>query len=343
MRKSIRAYSLALTLALCLQPMTQAAAETLRFGMKGEEVRTLQEALIDQKYLSGKADGIFGSATEQAVLSFQKDHQLTEDGLAGSKTQSKLYGKQKSGLFSGDYSTIRETSDTDRIRLLQQTLISMNYLKTTVDGEYGSATRAAVKTFQRSQKLREDGLAGKKTLKALEKAAASGHRYESALDRAEALPDSAGKMDAPAKSSIELLHWYNDVKPSLKATSKLTVYDPDSRLGWTVKIHSRGRHCDVEPATLQDTQIMLKAFDGKHTWKQKGVYVRLPDGRWTVGSTHSMPHLSSYVRDNGLDGHVCIHFFRDMDECMEQDPAYGANNQRTIRTLWKKVSGETVT
>ena len=45
---------------------------TLRSGMEGDEVRRLQQALIDQGYLSGTADGIFGTHTENAVRAFQK-------------------------------------------------------------------------------------------------------------------------------------------------------------------------------------------------------------------------------------------------------------------------------
>ena len=66
MRKRLRILSLILTLAVCGTALPT-GAETLRFGMRGEEVRVLQQALIDQNYLSGRADGIFGAATEQAV------------------------------------------------------------------------------------------------------------------------------------------------------------------------------------------------------------------------------------------------------------------------------------
>ena len=162
------------------------------------------------------------------------------------------------------------------------------------------------------------------------------------MEDADPLPAGAGRAAAPDKGSIQLLHWYKDVKPSLKHKAILTIYEPGSGLSWKLMVHSRGRHCDAEPATMTDTQIMLKAFGNKNTWNQKGVYVQLPDGRWTIGATHTYPHLTGYIKDNGFEGHLCVHFFRDMEECMEKDPNYGVSNQRTIRRLWKKVSGETV-
>ena len=59
---------------------------TLRRGMTGETVRALQQRLITLGYLSGTADGIYGTATAEAVYNFQKRNGLTRDGVAGNKT-----------------------------------------------------------------------------------------------------------------------------------------------------------------------------------------------------------------------------------------------------------------
>jgi len=131
------------------------------------------------------------------------------------------------------------------------------------------------------------------------------------------------------------------VKPSIKAGQTILVYDPATKLSWTLRLMSLGRHADSEPLTLQDTQTMEKAFGG-NTWTQKAVYVKLPDGRWTVASTHSMPHLSGSIKDNGFNGHLCVHFLRDMDEAQKNDPSYGVSNQKTIRAKWKELTGETI-
>ena len=84
---------------------------------------------------------------------------------------------------------------------------------------------------------------------------------------------------------------------------------------------------------------MLKAFGGVNTWTQKAVYVNLPDGRWTIGSTHDMPHQSGSVKNNDFNGHLCVHFLRDMAEAQQNDPNYGVSNQQTIRTYWKRWTG----
>ena len=86
----------------------------------------------------------------------------------------------------------------------------------------------------------------------------------------------------------------------------------------------------------------VQAFGGRNTWDQKGGYVRLPNGIWTIGSTHDMPHDSGSIKENGFNGHLCVHFLRNMDEAMQNDPNYGVDNQKTIRALWKKLSGEEI-
>ena len=88
---------------------------------------------------------------------------------------------------------------------------------------------------------------------------------------------------------------------------------------------------------------MIKAFGGVNTWNQKAVYVKLPDGRWTIGSTHDMPHDSSTIKNNDFGGHLCVHFLRDMSEAQKNDPKYGVANQETIRSFWKSLTGQNIT
>ncbi|HWR44485.1 peptidoglycan-binding protein [Sporomusa sp.] len=61
-----------------------------RYGMKGDEVKKLQEQLIKAGFLQGKADGIFGKATYMAVKSFQETSKLDADGIVGDKTIAAL-------------------------------------------------------------------------------------------------------------------------------------------------------------------------------------------------------------------------------------------------------------
>ena len=60
-------------------------APRLMVGSTGDEVRRLQAALRpDEAHL--KIDGVFGRATEAAVMRFQRRHGLDQDGIVGPRT-----------------------------------------------------------------------------------------------------------------------------------------------------------------------------------------------------------------------------------------------------------------
>ena len=66
----------------------------LKSGSEGEEVRILQLRLKELGYLDGEADGIYGSSTRSAVEAFQRRNGLSVDGIAGKKTQGRLYSAE---------------------------------------------------------------------------------------------------------------------------------------------------------------------------------------------------------------------------------------------------------
>lgn len=65
----------------------------LRKGMTGGDVKTLQRLLFADGYSVGKCgdDGDFGNDTEKAVLRYQQDHALSQDGIAGVNTLTALW------------------------------------------------------------------------------------------------------------------------------------------------------------------------------------------------------------------------------------------------------------
>ncbi len=57
-----------------------------KMGSTGEEVRKIQKKLKELGYLSGTVDGIYGSKTKKAVISFQKNCGIAADGICGPTT-----------------------------------------------------------------------------------------------------------------------------------------------------------------------------------------------------------------------------------------------------------------
>ena len=63
---------------------------TLKKGARGNITKLLQEKLVSLGYNTNGVDGIFGSGTEKAVISFQKNKGLVADGIVGQNTWRKL-------------------------------------------------------------------------------------------------------------------------------------------------------------------------------------------------------------------------------------------------------------
>lgn len=66
-------------------------ATVLKLGDTSDDVKKMQEKLIELGYDVSKATGYFGTETEAAVKAFQKKNDLEDDGIAGKGTLSKLY------------------------------------------------------------------------------------------------------------------------------------------------------------------------------------------------------------------------------------------------------------
>ena len=79
-----------------------------KMGSRGTEVKNIQTRLKNWGYYTGAVDGIYGTATKNAVIKFQKKNGLTPDGIAGPATLAKIGlpsggNSNSGGTGSGDY------------------------------------------------------------------------------------------------------------------------------------------------------------------------------------------------------------------------------------------------
>ncbi|MEA5058545.1 MAG: peptidoglycan-binding protein [Candidatus Pelethousia sp.] len=81
---------------------SDAEANALTLGMKGDTITKVQAKLKSLGYLSGKATGYYGSATEEAVKAFQKRNKLTSDGKVGRYTMQAIFSDSAKAAAS-DY------------------------------------------------------------------------------------------------------------------------------------------------------------------------------------------------------------------------------------------------
>jgi methionine-rich copper-binding protein CopC len=133
-------------------------------GCTGDAVKTLQDKLNTLGYNSGNVDGIFGAKTYAAVTAFQKANSLGVDGIVGKLTWGKLYGV--SPAMPVETTTVvgrpmvSYGSRGDAVRKLQELLNALGYDCGSVDGIFGSKTKAAVLAFQKANGLGMDGIVG---------------------------------------------------------------------------------------------------------------------------------------------------------------------------------------
>lgn len=95
----------ALITIITLSLFTCCVSGLSKMGSRSEEVRQIQEQLQNLGYYGGNIDGIFGIATKNAVMNFQRDNGLSVDGIAGEKTLKALGIGSSSNNSFGDYSS----------------------------------------------------------------------------------------------------------------------------------------------------------------------------------------------------------------------------------------------
>jgi peptidoglycan hydrolase-like protein with peptidoglycan-binding domain len=128
----------AVVLALAVPSAAAYAARfpTQSLGDRGTDVAAIQGLLAAHDIVI-PVDGIFAAATVDAVRSFQAANGLTVDGIVGDTTWLKLIV------------ALNGASTGPAVEALQRELISKRRAPVTMDGVYGVATRAAVRSFQR--------------------------------------------------------------------------------------------------------------------------------------------------------------------------------------------------
>ncbi len=304
----------------------------LRYGSEGAEVTTLQNKLIELGYLSGTADGKFGTSTKKALADFQKSNGLTRDGIAGSKTMEALFGSNPKTNMVSTNKLLKKGDVSEAVKELQNRLITLGYLKGTADGNFGTKTVLALVAFQRDNGLIADGIAGLKTIEKINKINAV---------NASGTPGTTVTATAPtvqpgavSASEVRYANWYTDIKARCKLYPNATVYDFMTGISWKVNMFSLGAHADAEPLTADDTANMNRAFGGKTTWTPKAVWVVMSDGRVYMASTHNTPHETWHIKNNNFNGHLCIHFPRKAEQVEAIGP-YAVSHQKAIDLGWE--------
>ena len=138
---------------------------TLELGSRSVLVGVLQQTLIKNGYLTLPATGVFDASTQAAVKALQKAEKIPVTGSITIATSSLV------SLFSSAapaFVPITVGATGTRATNLQRFLIAKGNLKiATTTTYFGTATQAAVKTFQAGHSLPQTGVVDKATFSAM--------------------------------------------------------------------------------------------------------------------------------------------------------------------------------
>ena len=294
-------------------------------GSSGDSVEKLQQALKIKGYFSGTVDGKYGDQTVAAVKAYQKAMGLTQTGKADYATIKKLFGKvlyttvandpQMNGITKISQITVPSTTQKGNsgkdVVALQQALKIKGYYKPPIDGKYGDQTVEAVKAFQKSKGISQDGKAGNDTIKAL-----------------------FGKNAANYTYVTEKLDWFSKGVNVFTGQCVYTVKDVNT--GKTFKARRRfgSNHLDSEPLTASDTAVLKSLYGGEWSWNRRAILV-LYNGHVYAASMNGMPHGTSTITNNNFDGHFCIHFYNSRThETNRVDEAHQNCVSRAMGATW---------
>ena len=137
---------------------------------------------------------------------------------------------------------------------------------------------------------------------------------------------------SPKKHGL-YIHW-DIVKNRLIDHPELKIIDFETGSSWDVIVGNENilgsLHADVEPKSLKDYEKSIQIWGGT-SWEPRAVLVRMPNNELIAASMHNMPHAGieeepylklvknrtggygeglnrDYVKNNGMSGHVCLHF-----------------------------------
>ena len=145
--------------------------QVLKFGMNHEDIKTLQEHLIDLKYLElNETTTYYGEETVKAVAEFQRAQGLKADGIFGQDTFNAL---SNIVYFEPLIYTrlLKEGISGEDVLALQERLKALGFLD--IDNcttYFGSQTKDALMNFQKAYGIGVDGIAGRETIETINNA-----------------------------------------------------------------------------------------------------------------------------------------------------------------------------
>ncbi|GBO53535.1 N-acetylmuramoyl-L-alanine amidase [Pseudanabaena sp. lw0831] len=139
-----------------------------------KDVVALQQLLARRGFYNGAIDGVKGAQTNAAIATAQKNYGLTVDGIAGTQTIAALQTDAKPSVAAPKPTTSNQAANTvipaidGGVANLQNLLTDRGFYNGPITGFLGTRTRDAIVAAQKAYGLTADGVAGARTIAALE-------------------------------------------------------------------------------------------------------------------------------------------------------------------------------
>ena len=123
---------------------------------------------------------------------------------------------------------------------------------------------------------------------------------------------AAVSMETPQEPTVntygvERVYWSEARNNIIRTGVPLHITDVRTGITFWLESFSNGSHADVVPRTRDDTDALRRAFGGRWSWEPRPILVTV-DNRTFAASISGMPHGSFNRFDNGMVGHICMHF-----------------------------------
>lgn len=150
----------------------QLGSRALHLGMRGSDVRVLQR-LLTRAGFHTPVNGSFGSTTERSVVAFERQWQLKANGVVTRRVANELRSVVTGAASNGGSSfavtattvdpvsapTLAQGSTGKWVKTLQADLTFVGY-PTSIDGQFGAATKQSVNQFKTAHGYTADGVMG---------------------------------------------------------------------------------------------------------------------------------------------------------------------------------------
>ena len=260
-------------------------------------------------------------------------------GLSCFQGMTPLYATDINQVVESKLQEVEENSENDISKknyVVQWYLYNLKYYNGTIDGMMNEETKQSIIKFQKDNSLEETGEINTATLMKLsdyeQKAIENEEKeYKTQCEIAQKEEQQAKAKEKAKQENIKkgqgavLVDWFRQGQYLIPRKTYFTVIDVKTGKSFKAYRHGGTNHCDTEPASAKDTQIMKSIF-GSWSWNRRPIVIITADGKYRIAASMAgMPHSSSHIKNNNFNGHFDIHLYNSKTHYA---PANGVYTER---------------